>query len=74
MENQAPQISPRLQRAYKLKELPGFTGFGASYIYERIKAGAFPEPTKIGKSSIWFEDELIQWQQAQITASRGENI
>ena len=32
-----------------------------SALYERIKAGAFPAPTKLGSASVWLESDVDEW-------------
>jgi len=47
------------------------TGRGRSAIYVDIAKGMFPPPIKIGeRSSGWIEDEIEQWIEDRIAASR----
>lgn len=42
-------------------------GLSRSQIYKLIQAGSFPEPVKIGpKISVWLEENLEEWMDAQI--------
>jgi len=46
-------------------------GLKRTAVYERIKAGTFPAPVKLGpRASAWDEQELATWQQ---NLSRGVN-
>jgi prophage regulatory protein len=41
-------------------------------IWRKVKAGLFPAPIPIGPKSIaWDAEEIAQWQQGCIDASRG---
>jgi predicted DNA-binding transcriptional regulator AlpA len=45
------------------------TGYSNSTLYDAIARGKFPKPTKIdpdGRISVWFEDEIIAFQQRAI--------
>jgi prophage regulatory protein len=58
-----------LRRILRLPEVDAITGKKESSIYEDITAGTFPAPVPIGPRAVgWLEDELIDWQQAQIAA------
>ena len=39
----------------------GRVGMHPSTIYAEIKAGRFPEPVKLGRSSRWPESEIDAW-------------
>lgn len=60
------------QKAFRFKHLPEFVGTSKSQIKQMIKAGVFPAGNKINPNSrtkIWFEDELIAWQQQRREAA-----
>lgn len=46
----------------------GRVGMHPSTIYAEIKAGNFPKPVKLGRSSRWVESEVDAWINAQIAA------
>jgi prophage regulatory protein len=54
------------------------TGWSNSTLYDKIKAGKFPPPTRIdpnGRVVIWFQDEVEAVQKMAVTARallRGE--
>lgn len=59
----------RLNRMYRLKELPQFVGLRRTQIAELIKAGQFPKPIPLsdtGRAVAWLESDLIAWQHARI--------
>ena len=61
----------RLNRMYRLRELPQFVGLRRTQIGELIKAGQFPKPIPLsdgGRAVAWLEHDLIAWQNARIAA------
>lgn len=48
------------------REVERRVGLGRSAIYERIAAGTFPRPVKLGASSVWVESEVEAWIAARI--------
>ncbi|HHH1419500.1 TPA: helix-turn-helix transcriptional regulator [Yersinia enterocolitica] len=45
------------------------TGLTDKWFYKLIKDGAFPKPTKFGRSSRWRKSEVEAWLQARIEES-----
>ena len=63
--------SRRLNRMYRLRELPQFVGLRRTQIGELIKTGEFPKPVPLsdsGRAVAWLEQDLIAWQNARIAA------
>jgi prophage regulatory protein len=61
----------RLNRMYRLRELPAFVGLRRTQIGELIKAGEFPKPVPLsdsGRAIAWLETDLIAWQNGRIAA------
>ncbi len=59
----------RLNRMYRLHDLPQFVGLRRTQIVELIKAGEFPKPVPLsdtGRAVGWLEHDLIAWQNARI--------
>ena len=59
----------RLQRLYRKRELPTFTGLQRTKIQELINLGEFPKPvplTDTGRAVAWLEADLIAWQAARL--------
>ena len=53
------------------KQVEARIGLSRSTIYERIKAGTFPEPISLGAKSVgWVESEVDAWLSSQIEKSR----
>jgi predicted DNA-binding transcriptional regulator AlpA len=50
-----------------LKQICDKAGIGRSTIYNRIRAGTFPEQAKLGERSLWSEAEIDQWLAEQLT-------
>ena len=45
------------------------TGWSNSTLYDEMKAGRFPKPTRLdpnGRVVVWFEDEIAEFQQRAI--------
>jgi prophage regulatory protein len=45
----------------RLPQVMERVGLSKTTIYEQIKRGAFPAPTKIGSASAWSELEVDDW-------------
>lgn len=56
----------------RLPQVMERVGIGRTAIYDRIKAGAFPAPVKVGRVSAWPEAEVDAWISGQIAATREE--
>ena len=55
----------------RLPEVKARTGLSRSTIYLRIAEGNFPTPIPLGGRAVgWIEDEIQQWLEQQIDASR----
>lgn len=55
----------------RMPEVIKRTGIGRSAIYAAIAKGKFPPPVKIGeRASAWVEDEISEWIEERISASR----
>jgi predicted DNA-binding transcriptional regulator AlpA len=62
----------RLNRMYRLRDLPQFVGLRRTQIGELMRTGEFPRPVPLsdgGRAVAWLEHELIAWQ-AQRLAKR----
>jgi prophage regulatory protein len=47
------------------------TGLSRSTIYLRVSQGTFPRPVSLGGRAVgWLEEEIQEWLQRQIEASR----
>lgn len=65
----------RLNRMFRLRDLPQFVGLRRTQIGELIKAGEFPKPVPLsdsGRAIAWLEQDLIVWQNARIAARNAE--
>ena len=55
----------------RLKEVMTRTGLSRSSIYAQIQNGTFPKSISIGERSVaWIEQEISDWIDAKISASR----
>ena len=65
---------PPALRLIRLREVQARTGVGRSTIYQRIRAGRFPEQVQLGNPYIvgWVESEIQLWIEHQIAAARAE--
>ena len=57
-------------RALSLKQVVELTNLSKAHIYALIARGAFPQPAKIGRKSIWDTREIEFWLAARF-AERG---
>jgi predicted DNA-binding transcriptional regulator AlpA len=67
----------RLNRVYRLRELPAFVGLPRTVIAGMIKAGDFPQPIKLnesGRAVGWLEQDLVDWQHARIKARKSGGL
>ena len=61
----------RLNRMYRLRDLPQFVGLRRTQIAELIKAGEFPRPVPLsdgGRAVAWLECDIVAWQNSRIAA------
>ncbi|MBR1216200.1 AlpA family phage regulatory protein [Bradyrhizobium sp. JYMT SZCCT0180] len=61
----------RLNRLFRLRDLPEFVGLRRTQIGELIKSGDFPQPVPLsdsGRAVAWLECDLVAWQNARIAA------
>jgi len=50
------------ERFIALPEVKARTSLGKSTLYERIAAGTFPRPVKLGERRVaWLESEVMKW-------------
>jgi len=52
-----------------LKFIMSDTGFGKSFIYERIKDGTLPPPKKIGRCSRWYYQQVQNFKSALVESA-----
>ena len=67
--------SHRLNRMFRLRDLPAFVGLRRTQIGELIKTGEFPKPITLsdtGRAVAWLETDLLAWQNARIAARNAE--
>ena len=65
----------RLNRMFRLRDLPQFVGLRRTQIGELIKSGQFPKPVPLsdsGRAVAWLEADLIAWQTARVSARNAE--
>lgn len=58
----------------RLDEVLSRNRYGRAKTYARIKAGLYPPPLKLGKSSAWLESEDTIVRSALISGKRDEEI
>lgn len=51
----------------------GLVGLHPATIYAEIKAGRFPKPVKLGRSSRWPESEIAAWIEARKRERHSDN-
>ena len=61
----------KLNRLYRLADLPSVVGLKRTQIAALIESGEFPKPIPLsntGRTIAWLESDLIAWQNARISA------
>ena len=51
------------------------TGWSNSTLYAKIAEGKFPKPTRLdpaGRTVVWFEDEIAEFQKRAVLAAAGK--
>jgi prophage regulatory protein len=48
-------------RLLRLSEVMRLVGLRRSVIYQRVRHDTFPKPRKVGRATVWREDELTRW-------------
>ncbi len=59
-------------RFLRLAGVLATVGMGRTAVFDRVRAGSFPKPIKVGRATVWSEREVQDWMRAQIAANRGE--
>lgn len=57
-------------RLLRMPQVLDRVGLKKTVIYERIKAGSFPKPIKLGSASAWPEHEVEAWIAQQVEEQR----
>lgn len=65
LQDQCNEQKPK--RLLPIDEVVRQTGFGTSFIYDKIKKGEFPPPVKVGISSRWIESQVQNWIEKHIS-------
>ena len=57
-------------RLLRLAGVMAAVGAGRTFVLDRVRAGTFPAPIKVGRATFWGEREVQGWIRAQLAASR----
>jgi predicted DNA-binding transcriptional regulator AlpA len=49
-------------RQFRVKQVAQFLSLSVREIWRLVAEGSFPPPIKIGRCSIWFESDIIEFQ------------
>lgn len=52
-------------KIYRLADVMGVLNLSRSTILRMIQAGAFPQPTKLGRLNVWTEKEVSDWLESR---------
>lgn len=66
-----------MSQLIKLPDVIKLTGLSSSSVYRLASNGEFPKPIKLtagGRSSAWVIEEVNQWVDKRIHASRAEEV
>ena len=69
----APNAAPPAAVPERLIRLPAvldLVGLGRTAVLDRVKAGTFPGPIRVGRATLWREAEVSGWVVAQVRAHR----
>lgn len=58
------------QRLIRLPAVLEMVGLGRTAVLDRVKAGTFPAPCKVGRATLWQESAVSAWCVAQVRAQR----
>jgi prophage regulatory protein len=70
-------MEAKIRKALRKPAVLAGTGWSNSTLYDKIKAGLFPPPTKIdpnGRISIWWEDEIAAFQRRAVEAANASPL
>jgi len=67
-----PIRTPR--RLIPLPVTTDFSGMRPTALYAQVKAGLFPPPIKLGRSSRWIEDEVARAIEARIRGLSDDHL
>lgn len=59
------------ERLIRLTAVLAAVGLGRTAVLDRVKAGTFPQPVKIGRATCWREAEVSQWIRERVREHRG---
>lgn len=62
------------ERLIRLPAVLSLVGLGRTAVLDRVKAGAFPQPLKIGRATLWREAEVSAWVVAQVRTQREARV
>jgi prophage regulatory protein len=57
-------------RLLRLAGVMAAVGAGRTFVLDRVRAGTFPAPIKVGRGAFWSEQAVQAWIQAQLAANR----
>lgn len=70
-ESAAPEAQQApSQRLIRLPAVLAMVGLGRTAVLDRVKAGTFPAPCKVGRATLWQESAVSAWCIAQVRAQR----
>jgi prophage regulatory protein len=58
-----------MRRVLRKPAVLAATGWSNSTLYDKMKAGKFPKPTRLdpdGRVVVWFEDEVAEYQRLAV--------
>lgn len=61
----AADIPPNA-RLLRMPQVIERVGIKKTVIYERMKAGTFPKPIKLGSASVWLDSTIQAWIEDQV--------
>lgn len=63
------------QQFLRLPQLQARVPLSRATIYQRVAAGSFPAPIRIGPHAVaWLESDVEEWIAAQVRSARGDEV
>lgn len=59
-------------RLLRLPAVMAAVGAGRTFVLDRVRAGTFPKPVRVGRATLWSEREVQGWIRTQLAANRDE--
>lgn len=66
----APTTTASAEKLIRLPRVLELTGRGRTATLDDVRAGAFPQPIKLGAATVWLESEVQAWIAERVRQAR----